>query len=102
MKNVNFNLCAERDRLKTSLESEAKLQTLTGTVGVNPNIIANLKSSLTQAIQQNADLKNRLNRVHEVSDLADISSLDPISDTVSINWINPYKLYRKLISASTF
>lgn len=65
------------------MESEAKIQSMSGTVTVSPSVIANLKTSLSQALQQNADLKNRLNRVHDVSDLADVSSLDPISDTVS-------------------
>lgn len=33
-------------------------------------------------LQQNADLKTRLNRVHDVSDLGDLSAVDAVSETV--------------------
>lgn len=38
-----------------------------------PGVIASLRNTLHQAIQQNADLRSRLNKIHESSDLSDLS-----------------------------
>lgn len=81
LKNVASNLSTERDRLKAAIDVESGLQSMS--LGVSPAVVASLKTSLNQALQQNTDLKNRLMKVHDVSDLNDISTLDPVSDTVS-------------------
>lgn len=62
------------------MDVEGGLQNVS--LGMNPAIVANLKSSLNQALQQNIELKNRLMKIHEASDLNDVSSLDQVSDTV--------------------
>ena len=62
------------------MDVEGGLQNVS--LGMNPAIVANLKSSLNQALQQNIELKNRLMKIHDASDLNDVSSLDQVSDTV--------------------
>ncbi|CAH1977665.1 unnamed protein product [Acanthoscelides obtectus] len=56
LKNLTFGLTTERERLKNALEVEA------------------------QAPANNSDLRNRLVRIHETSDLEDLSSLDHLSE----------------------
>ncbi|KAI4466634.1 oxysterol-binding protein-related [Holotrichia oblita] len=79
LKSVSSNLSTERDRLKAAIDVEGGLQSMS--LGVSPAVVASLKTSLNQALQQNTDLKNRLMKVHDVSDLNDLSSLEPVSDT---------------------
>ncbi|XP_017779338.1 PREDICTED: oxysterol-binding protein-related protein 3-like [Nicrophorus vespilloides] len=82
LKAVALSLSMERDRLKSAIEAEANVQSMSMTGGNNGTaLVASLKTSLNQALQQNADLKTRLNKVHELSDINDLSSLDPVSDT---------------------
>lgn len=57
------SLQTERERLKQHLESES-----TASCGTNAALIANLKNALTQAVQQNYDLRACLKKVHEESD----------------------------------
>lgn len=53
---------------------------------MNPNQnIVNLRNNLNQVLQQNTELKNRLLRVHEASDLTDISTLEQLSEVVSVS-----------------
>lgn len=80
LKNIVFALITERDRLKAALDSDASNPTMQG--GGNANVIANLRNGLNQALQQNTELKNRLARVHDVSDLSDVSSVGPASEIV--------------------
>lgn len=82
LKSVSSNFLTERDRLKAAIEVESGLQSMS--LGVSPAIVASLKANLNQALQQNTELKSRLMKVHDVSDLTDLSSLDPVSDTVRI------------------
>ncbi|XP_069174004.1 oxysterol-binding protein-related protein 3 isoform X3 [Procambarus clarkii] len=59
----------EREKLRQALESETNLLASHNTT----TIIAALRNSLNQALQQNAELRGRLARIHADSDLSDIS-----------------------------
>ncbi|KAJ8926088.1 hypothetical protein NQ315_009945 [Exocentrus adspersus] len=75
LKTLTFGLNTERERLKNALESEVQAPS-----NVSNRNIVNLKNNLNQVLQQNTDLKSRLLRIHEASDLADLSSLDHLSE----------------------
>ncbi|XP_018566852.1 oxysterol-binding protein-related protein 3 isoform X1 [Anoplophora glabripennis] len=80
LKTLTFGLSTERERLKSALESE---------VQVPPNVsnrnVVNLKNNLNQVLQQNTDLRSRLLRIHEASDLADLSSLEHLSENQRVH-----------------
>ena len=82
-----YTLTAERDRLKTALESDSTFLLSCGNTisssTTTGNIVASLRNSLNQALQQNADLRSRLARIHDTADLSDISSVGPASEMVS-------------------
>ncbi|XP_071546039.1 oxysterol-binding protein-related protein 3-like isoform X2 [Panulirus ornatus] len=59
----------EREKLRQALESESNLLASHNTTA----IIAALRNSLNQALQQNAELRGRLARIHADSDLSEIS-----------------------------
>jgi hypothetical protein len=87
-----YTLAVERDRLKTALESDSTFLLNCGTslsATATGNMIASLRNSLNQALQQNADLRSRLARIHDTADLTDISSVGPASEVVSFTscWI---------------
>ncbi|XP_068238712.1 oxysterol-binding protein-related protein 3-like isoform X2 [Palaemon carinicauda] len=60
---------SEREKLRQALESESNFLSSHNTTA----IIAALRNSLNQALQQNAELRGRLARIHADSDLSDIS-----------------------------
>ncbi|KAK3866954.1 hypothetical protein Pcinc_027540 [Petrolisthes cinctipes] len=60
---------SEREKLRQALESESNLLASHSTT----TIIAALRNSLNQALQQNAELRGRLARIHADSDLSEIS-----------------------------
>lgn len=68
----------ERDRLKVALDAEIKANN-----GVSQNHTCGLESSLSQALQQNTELRKRLQRIYEFSDISDLSVIEPNSETVS-------------------
>ena len=82
-----YALTTERDRLKTALESDSTFLLNCGNTisssTTTGNIVASLRNSLNQALQQNADLRSRLARIHDTADLSDISSVGPASEVVS-------------------
>lgn len=80
LKTILQSIKIERDRLKAALDAEVKA----GTTGINHNQTCNLELSLNQALQQNAELRKRLQRIYEVSDISDISVIDPNSETVIV------------------
>lgn len=82
LKNMVFVLITERDRLKAALDSDAA-NPVAQNAG-SASVIASLRNGLNQALQQNSELKNRLARVHDVSDLSDVSSVGPASEIVSM------------------
>lgn len=79
LKSLLQSIKIERDRLKAALEAEIKAGTT-----INHNQTSNLELSLNQALQQNNELKKRLQRIYEVSDISDLSIIDPNSETVII------------------
>lgn len=82
------SLLTERDRLKQAVEMDSSLLLGHGGhgsgAGANAALVASLRGALTSALQQNNELKNRLNRIHENSDLSDVSSI-ATSDQVHFN-----------------
>jgi hypothetical protein len=75
LKGLSFGLSTERERLKSAVELE-------GTVNVNQNVVS-LRNNLNQVLQQNTELKSRLLRIHEASDVTDLSSLEQLLENVS-------------------
>ncbi|XP_063237836.1 oxysterol-binding protein-related protein 6-like isoform X2 [Bacillus rossius redtenbacheri] len=73
-------LSTERDRLKTALESDASAAPSVGPA--SGAVTAVLRGSLAHALQQNADLKARLARIHDTADLSDLSSVGPASEVM--------------------
>jgi oxysterol-binding protein-related protein 3/6/7 len=61
----------QRDQLKQMIDSESKTASLQPQVAV----IASLRQSLNAALQQNAQLRTRLARIHAESDLGETPSL---------------------------
>ncbi|XP_065211901.1 oxysterol-binding protein-related protein 6-like isoform X2 [Planococcus citri] len=59
-------LYTERDRLKTALESDSNNSG-------SQAVIKNLQNSLLQTIQQNNELRTRLNNIHATSDISQLS-----------------------------
>ncbi|CAH0551457.1 unnamed protein product [Brassicogethes aeneus] len=86
LKTLLFGLSTERERLKTALDSEVPSNS-------NQNVV-NLKNNLNQVLQQNTELKSRLLRIHETSDLADVSSLEHLTE-------NQHRAYNASLSYSS-
>lgn len=65
-------ICSERDRLKQALESDDLVSLHNST-----NYVQSLKQTLAEAIKQNADYRNRLNRINADSGLTDLKPIVP-------------------------
>ncbi|XP_075732805.1 oxysterol-binding protein-related protein 6 isoform X2 [Rhipicephalus microplus] len=65
------SLQTERERFKQHLESESA-----ASCGSNAALIANLKNALTQAVQQNYDLRACLKKIHEETDPSTFPAAD--------------------------
>lgn len=87
LKTLTFSLSTERERLKNAIDTEVQMSSSVS----NPSII-NLKNNLNQVLQQNSELRNRLIRIQEASDLTELSTLDHLVETVSIAVIPFYFL----------
>lgn len=85
LKTLSFSLSTERERLKTAIESEVQVPS-----SVSNQSIINLKNNLNQVLQQNSELRNRLVRIQEASDLTDLSSLEHLGESVSIRILMVY------------
>lgn len=99
-----YTLVTERDRLKTALDSDSTFLLNCGaslSATATGNVVASLRNSLNQALQQNADLRSRLARIHDTADLTDISSVGPASEVVSFtsHWIQQLKKHSSHIQA---
>ncbi|XP_046679682.1 oxysterol-binding protein-related protein 6-like isoform X3 [Homalodisca vitripennis] len=77
LKSILYTLSTERERLKSALEAEG------GGGGGSNAVIAALRNTLHQTLQQNSDLRARLGRIHESSDLSDISETKPLHQSLS-------------------
>uniref|UniRef100_A0A8D8Y5D5 Oxysterol-binding protein-related protein 6 n=1 Tax=Cacopsylla melanoneura TaxID=428564 RepID=A0A8D8Y5D5_9HEMI len=61
-KSISYTFSTERDRLKLIVDSE------------NTNReSSNLRNSLQHVLQQNVEIRSRLNKIHEFSDLSDVN-----------------------------
>lgn len=78
LKSAAYKLQSERDRFKAACDAEGSAL-LTAPA---PSVVVTLRNALKQALIQNSELKSRLNRVHDIADLADVSSVGPTSDGV--------------------
>lgn len=99
-----YTLVTERERLKTALDSDSTFLLNCGashSATATGNVVASLRNSLNQALQQNADLRSRLARIHDTADLTDISSVGPASEVVSFipHWIQQMKKHSSHMQA---
>lgn len=69
LRNLIRTVQIEKDRLKQSLEFE----NLTLSSNSSSSVVTSLRSSLSQALQQNADLRSRLSKIHSESELSEFS-----------------------------
>lgn len=73
------SLLTERDRLKQAVEMDSSFLMGVGGHGgtstTNAALVTSLRAALSSALQQNNELKSRLNCIHESSDLSDVSSI---------------------------
>ncbi|KAJ9585564.1 hypothetical protein L9F63_002640, partial [Diploptera punctata] len=99
-----YTLSTERDRLKTALESDSTILLNTGSSisSATGNMVASLRNSLNQALQQNADLRSRLARIHDTADLSDISSVGPASEVMQKPLHTSLSYSSSCVSASEF
>ncbi|KDR22246.1 oxysterol-binding protein-related protein 6-like [Zootermopsis nevadensis] len=106
LKIVLYTLTTERDRLKTALESDSTFLLNLGasipSSAATGNMVASLRNSLNQALQQNADLRLRLARIHDTADLSDISSVGPASEVLQKPLHASLSYSSSCISASEF
>ncbi|XP_049880347.1 uncharacterized protein LOC126376841 [Pectinophora gossypiella] len=79
LKGVVSTLVVERGRLRAAVESAEGAE---GAGGAAPGgVLAALRTNLSSALHQNSELRSRLSRIHDASDLAEISSVnnsDPV------------------------
>ncbi|XP_068082780.1 oxysterol-binding protein-related protein 6 isoform X2 [Anabrus simplex] len=101
LKSALYTLSTERDRLKTALESDGNVFLSAGGTAAS-NMIATLRNSLNQALQQNTDLRSRLSRVHEIADLSDLSSVGPASEVLQKPLQASLSYSSSCVSASEF
>ncbi|XP_072156647.1 oxysterol-binding protein-related protein 6 isoform X2 [Bemisia tabaci] len=78
LKSVLYTLNNEKDRLKSALESETN-------IGSNSSsaVLSSLRSILSQTQQQNVELRARLNKIHEVADVSDLTEPKPLRPSLS-------------------
>ncbi|XP_063542298.1 oxysterol-binding protein-related protein 6-like isoform X6 [Cydia strobilella] len=68
LKTVVSTLVVERGRLRAAMEAAE--------TPVAGGVVAALRTNLSSALQQNSELRSRLSRIHDASDLAEISSVN--------------------------
>lgn len=79
LKTIVSTLVCERGRLRAAMDAAETSSTPSGAV------MAALRTNLTTALHQNSELRSRLSRIHDASDLAEISSVGPNSDPQANN-----------------
>lgn len=80
-------LYTERDHLKTALETDSNNSG-------SQAVIKNLQNSLLQTIQQNNELRTRLNNIHAESDISQLS------DSVSVIILPEHVYFSSMIISS--
>ncbi|XP_038218658.1 oxysterol-binding protein-related protein 6-like [Zerene cesonia] len=73
LKSIVATLVCERGRLRAAMEAADSSPAPSG-------VVAALRTNLSTALQQNSELRSRLSRIHDASDLAEISSMGANSD----------------------
>ncbi|XP_066249015.1 oxysterol-binding protein-related protein 3-like [Euwallacea similis] len=76
LKSIIHNLNSERERLKTTLDSEPCALFNNPT---NQNTIS-LKDDLSKILKQNLDLKSRLLKIHEASNVEEVAGLEQLKE----------------------
>ncbi|XP_035452296.2 uncharacterized protein LOC118277553 isoform X4 [Spodoptera frugiperda] len=100
LKTVVATLVCERGRLRAAMDAAE-------TASTPGAVMAALRTNLTTALQQNSvfrtELRSRLSRIHDASDLAEISSVGPNSDAVNNRQFQQSLSYSSsCVSASEF
>ncbi|XP_077283452.1 oxysterol-binding protein-related protein 6-like isoform X2 [Arctopsyche grandis] len=112
LKGILTTLATERDRLKViiDLEPSSSVANAQSTAGSSNTMVATLRSNLNSALQQNAvgspselaELKSRLARIHDASDIAEISSAGPPSEIAVRPFHTSHSYSSSCVSASEF
>ncbi|KAJ8710524.1 hypothetical protein PYW08_009039 [Mythimna loreyi] len=76
LKTVVATLVCERGRLRAAMDAAE-------TASTPGAVMAALRTNLNTALQQNSELRSRLSRIHDASDLAEVSSVGPNSDALT-------------------
>lgn len=71
-KSISYVFTTERDRLKLVVDSEATSRESTS-----------LRNSLQHVLQQNSEIRSRLNKIHEFSDLTDLTEPKALTNSLS-------------------
>ncbi|XP_045511865.1 oxysterol-binding protein-related protein 3-like isoform X2 [Pieris brassicae] len=97
LKSIVATLVCERGRLRAAMESAESTAAPSG-------VVAALRTNLSTALQQNSvlrtELRSRLSRIHDASDLAEISSMGANSDHIQFKHSPSYS--SSCVSASEF
>ncbi|GBP81694.1 Oxysterol-binding protein-related protein 6 [Eumeta japonica] len=96
LKSIVSTLICERGRLRAAMDaSDAS--------GPGGAMLAALRTNLNSALQQNSELRGRLSRIHDASDIAEISSIGPHSDAQASRQFQQSLSYSSsCVSASEF
>ncbi|KAL4708914.1 hypothetical protein ACJJTC_014942, partial [Scirpophaga incertulas] len=93
LKTIVSTLVMERGRLRAAVE---------GSEGTPGALVAALRTNLTSALHQNSELRSRLSRIHDASDLAEISSMGANSDQNNRQFQQSLSYSSSCVSASEF
>ncbi|KAL0861388.1 hypothetical protein ABMA27_008935 [Loxostege sticticalis] len=96
LKGIVSTLVCERGRLRAAMDAADTTTTPGGPV------VAALRTNLTSALQQNSELRSRLSRIHDASDLAEISSVGNNSDPLNRQLQQSLSYSSSCVSASEF
>ncbi|XP_060807416.1 oxysterol-binding protein-related protein 3 isoform X2 [Amyelois transitella] len=95
LKTIVSTLVCERGRLRAAMEAADSPAAPPGAV------VAALRTNLTSALQQNSELRSRLSRIHDASDLAEISTVER-NDSVVRQFQQSLSYSSSCVSASEF
>ncbi|XP_053617817.1 oxysterol-binding protein-related protein 3-like isoform X7 [Plodia interpunctella] len=95
LKTIVSTLVCERGRLRAAMDAADSATAPPGAV------VAALRTNLTSALQQNSELRTRLSRIHDASDLAEISTMER-NDSVVRQFQQSLSYSSSCVSASEF
>ncbi|XP_028174583.1 oxysterol-binding protein-related protein 6-like [Ostrinia furnacalis] len=96
LKGIVSTLVCERGRLRAAMDAAETTAAPPGAV------VAALRTNLTSALQQNSELRSRLSRIHDASDIAEISSMGNNSEPVNRQFQQSLSYSSSCVSASEF